>query len=115
MLNGIQIIGVFFGLIWGYFTFLAFKRKELTWREFAGWEALWLTFIYVTLFPGEFSLFSGNLGAIRPMDLLSVLGFIVVLSISFYTYVNLDRLRKQLEKTIRDLALDEVKKTRDKK
>lgn len=112
MLNGIQIIATFFGLVWSYFTFLAFKRSELTIREFIGWEILWIGFILVSIFPTEFELFSGSLGAIRPMDLYSVLGFIVVLSISFYTYVNLDRLRKKVEKTIRDLALDEVRKNK---
>jgi len=58
--------------------------------------------------------FAGNLGAIRPFDLFSVLGFIVVLSISFYTYVSLDRLRKSLERAVRDIAMNEDRPRRKK-
>ena len=107
MVSGIQIIGIVFGLVLSYFSFLHYKRREFTIREFIGWEVVWASFVWVTVFPRTFSIFSSNLGAIRTIDLFSVLGFILVLSISFYTYVNVDRLGKKLEKTIRDLALEE--------
>ena len=108
MVSGIQVIGAVFGLALSYFTFLHFKRREFTLREFVGWQALWAFFMLVPLFPRAFAIFAGSLGALRPLDLFSVLGFIVVLSISFYTYVNVDRLRRSLEKTIRDLALKDL-------
>lgn len=115
MVSGIQLVGIIFALIQGYFTFLHYKREEFTIREFIAWEILWISLGYVTIFPRSFELFSGTLGAIRPLDLFSLLGFIVVLSISFYTYVNVDRLRKKLEKTIRDLALSEMDEEKKKK
>lgn len=114
MVSGIQVIGAIVGLIWSYFTFLHYKRNEFTVREFISWEILWVCFIYVTLNPEAFNVFAGNLGTMRPMDLFSVLGFIVVLSISFYTYTNLDRFRKRMEKAIRDLALADLEKGKKK-
>lgn len=105
MVSGIQIVGAIFGLLVSYFTFLHWKRREFTFREFLGWEAIWVGFIAATLFPNSFSIFLGNLGVLRLLDLFSIIGFILVLSITFYTYVGLDRLRKKLEKAIRDLAL----------
>ena len=108
MVSGIQLLGVFFALVQGYFTFLHFKRQEFTIREFFGWEVIWIGFGLVTLFPERFSLLAGRFGALRPLDLFTVFGFVLVLSISFYTYVNLDRMRKRMERIIRELALSEV-------
>jgi len=107
MASGIQIIGLLFGLIAGYFTFLNFKRGEFTLRECLGWETVWVAFILATVFPQSFKVFSSSLGAVRALDLFTVFGFIVVLSISFYTYINLDRLRRRVEQVVRDLALQE--------
>lgn len=115
MVSGIQLLGVIFGLALSYFTFLCYKRGEFTKRETIGWELLWVIFVLVTMFPEKIAVYSRNLGAIRPLDLFVILGFIIVLSISFYTYVNVDRLRKSFEKTIRELALnhDKVKNKKD--
>lgn len=107
MVSGIQVIGAIFGLALSYFTFLHYKRDEFTIREFLAWEILWVGFILVTLYPNRIQVFAGSLGAIRGFDLFSLFGFIVVLSISYYTYVSLDRLRKSLEKAIRDIAITE--------
>lgn len=107
---GIQIIGMIFALVQSYFTFLHFKRREFTLNEFIGWMLIWLSFALVTFFPQQFSIFANSLGAFRPFDLFTVIGFFVVLSISFYTYVSMDRVRKQLEIAIRELALNEIKK-----
>ena len=110
MVSGIQIIGIIFALAQSYFTFLHYKRKEFTIRECAGWLFIWLMFAVVTLFPGEFRILAGNFGAFRPLDFFTVVGFLVVLSISFYTYINVDRLRKRLEVAVRELALNDVTK-----
>lgn len=109
MVSGIQIIGIIFGLVLAYFSFLHYKRGEFTIREFLGWEGLWVAFILVTVYPSKFLVYSTNLGATRAFDLFSLLGFTVVLTISFYTYVSLDRLRRQLEKAIRDAALSDAR------
>ena len=107
MVSGIQLLGIFFALVLGYFTFLNFKRREFTLREFLGWELLWVGFGVASIFPSDFKIFSGHFGTFRPLDFFVIIGFIVVLSISFYTYVYVDRLRKHMEQVVRDLALSE--------
>jgi len=71
---------------------------------------LWVGFAVVTLYPSMFEVFVKDIGVVRAFDLFSVLGFVVVLSISFYTYVNLDRFRKKMERAIRELSLKEFKR-----
>jgi hypothetical protein len=108
MITGLQVFALFAALILSYFSFLSFKRHEFTLREYLGWQTVWGIFGVVTLFPAQFAVWSTKFGSIRPLDFFTVSGFIVVLSISFYTYVNVDRLRKKLEKAIRDLALKDL-------
>ncbi|MEI6478411.1 MAG: DUF2304 domain-containing protein [bacterium] len=115
MVTGIQLVGIIFGLVLTYFTFLHYKRDEFSLKEFLGWQAIWVCFLAITLFPNTFYSFNSDLGILRPLDLYTILGFIVVMSITFYNYVNVDRLRKQLEKAIRDLALKDFKQDQSKK
>lgn len=110
MITGLQLIAFFAALFLSYFSYLCFKRHDFTLKEYMGWQSVWLVFAIVTLFPEEFSVWSTKFGSIRPLDFFTVIGFIVVLSISFYTYVNVDRLRKKLERAIRDLALSDIEK-----
>ncbi|HSI20937.1 MAG TPA: DUF2304 domain-containing protein [Verrucomicrobiae bacterium] len=112
---GIQVLALLFALIQGYFTYLHFRRNEFTLRECLGWMVIWISFSLVTLFPQVFGAFADSAGAIRALDFFTVIGFIVVLSISFYTYVSVDRLRKKLEKAVRDLALQDTPAKSDKR
>jgi hypothetical protein len=108
MVSGIQTVGILFSLILSYFTFLNYKRGQFTIREMIGWEVVWIGFALVTLYPNMFTVFSGNLGAARVFDLFSILGFVVVLSISFYSYTSLDHLRKKFESSLRDQSLNGI-------
>ena len=51
MVLGIQIAGFLFGLFMIYYSFLNYKRREFTVKEFSFWLILWIGFIIVTLFP----------------------------------------------------------------
>lgn len=114
MVSGIQLIGVIFSLLVSYFSFVNYKRHEFTLREFLGWEIIWVCFLLATLFPQALNIFLPGFGVLRTFDLLSIFGFILVLSITFYTYVTVDRVRKKLEKAIRDLALSHLEEEMDK-
>jgi hypothetical protein len=108
MINGIQLIAVVAALILSYFSYLHLKRNEFTIKEYFGWQLVWVAFAAATLFPDAFKVLAGQFGAFRPLDFFTVLGFVVVLSISFYTYVYLDRVRKKLDRTIQELALQDI-------
>lgn len=110
MISGIQTIALLAAFVLSYFSYLHFKRREFTIREYLGWQVLWIIFAAVTLFPEWFRVLAGKTGALTTLDFFTVMGFVVVLSISFYTYVNVDQLRKRLEKAIRDLALKDLDK-----
>ena len=105
MLLGIQIIGILFGLVMLYITFLHNKRKEFNVSEFLFWIVLWIAFIYITLFPYSLSFGVDSLNFVRVFDFLVVIGFLFVISMSVYNYYLSKSNRKKLEQVVRKVAL----------
>lgn len=115
MLSGLQVVVILFVLIQCYFTYLHFKRREFTLRECVGWLLIWLAFGAVALWPEFFQVVSTQFGAIRSLDFFTIVGFVIVLTISFYTYVQVDRLRKRFERIVRELSLQDLDEAFQKK
>lgn len=107
---GIQILGVIFALFMGYFSFVYFKRREFSLPVLILWEILWFALIFVTIFPTSTNFFLEKLGLARAMDFFMILGFMVVLGLSFYNYIVVGRLQKKIEKLVRKEALKGLKK-----
>lgn len=109
MIMGIQIIGVIFGLIMGYFVFLHYKRKEFNKFQFLLWEFIWFGFIIVILFPRITGSFIHQLGITRSMDLLTILGFMFLTILTFFNYTVLNKLKRKLEENVREESLKNLK------
>jgi len=107
---GVQIIGVIFGLFMAYFSFIYFKREQFSLPILIFWEILWVALIFVTIFPASTNFFLEKLGLTRAMDLFMILGFMVILGLSFYNYIIIARLRKEIEKVVRKEALRDFRK-----
>ena len=112
---GIQIVGVLFGLLILYFTFLNLKRKEFTSREFIVWALLGLVFIVFSAFPNIIYPLSNLVKLKRPLDLFIVLGFMFLIGAMFYTYSNMRYTQKKLEELVRKLAIEKTDDKRRKK
>lgn len=111
MITGVQIIGILFSLAMMYLTFVHSKRQAFGKSETTGWLLLWVALILALLFPNTFNIFTERLGIARAFDLFTVVGFIIVLSMSFHNYVVTSRLRKKLETTVREKALQDSKQS----
>lgn len=105
MITGVQIIGIVFSLTMMYLTFVHSKRRAFNKSETAGWLLLWAIFIVALLFPNTFNIFTQRLGIARAFDLFAIVGFVIILSLSFHNYVTVSRLKKKLEDTVRKEAL----------
>jgi len=110
MLLGIQILGILFGLFMLYISFINYKRKEFTIKEFSFWLVLWISFIIVTLIPGLLDFFVENLKLSRTMDLFIILGFMFLIGALFYTYTIVRRNQKKLEDIVRKTAIEKTEK-----
>ncbi len=109
---GIQILGVLFGLMMIYFSFMHKKRKEFTEKESFFWITIWIFFIIVTLFPTSIDFLAKDiLNMSRTMDFLIITGFIVITGLLFHVYGVSRKTQKKMESVVRSMA---IKRSREK-
>lgn len=107
---GIQIAGSLFGMFMIYYSFLNYKRRQFTSKEFTFWLAIWIIFILIALFPFLLDPIVKSVGFLRALDLLTISGFIFLIAAIFYTYTLTRKNQKQLEEIVRIIAMKKSKK-----
>lgn len=106
MMLGIQIIGILFGLLIMYLTFLNYKRKEFTLNEFSFWTIFGTAFIILSVHPGLLDFIVQKINFARTLDMYIVFGFMFLIAATYYTYSITRRTQKKLEELIRKIALN---------
>ncbi len=101
----IQFSGVLFGVAMLYFTFVKYKRKELSPVELGMWFGIWLLLICIALIPNFLDPIIEPLNFYRRLDFFVVLGFFVLLGLGFYNYSTVKKMEKKLEQYVRQDAL----------
>ena len=102
---GVQILGILFGFFMIYYNFLQYKRKEFTIKEYGVWFIFWGTFVVLTIFPQVLDPLLATFGIIRALDFFIITGFLFLIFVMFYTYVQVRRTQKKLEALVRNIAL----------
>ena len=102
---GIQIIGILFGFFMTYFTFLHYKRKEFTVKEYGFWLIFWGVFIIITLFPQFLDPVLLTLSIARTLDFFIIMGFLFLIFVNVYTYTIVRKNQKKLEEVVREVAM----------
>lgn len=102
---GIQILGILFGFFMMYYTFLHYKRKEYTTKEYAFWSVFWAVFVVVTLFPQILDPVLTTLNIVRALDFFIVVGFLFLMFVVLYTYTIVRKNERKLEEVVRQIAL----------
>ena len=107
MILGIQLLGMLFGFFMLYITFLHKKRRDFTSKEWIVWFVIWISFIYVALFPNSLDfLVKRTLGLQRPLDFFIIIGIMFMVFISFYTYTIVRKNQRKLEEMVRKIAFE---------
>jgi len=102
---GIQILGILFGLFMMYYTFLHYKRKEFTIKEYSFWFVFWGIFVTVTLFPQVLDPVLDTLNISRTLDFFIIIGFLFLIFVVFYTYTIVRKNQRKLEEIVRNIAI----------
>ena len=110
MVLGIQIAGFLFGLFMIYYSFLNYKKKEFTVKEFAFWAVVWILLILVAFFPSILDPIVKYFGFFRALDVLVVSGFLFLIIAVFYTYTLTRKTQKQVETVVRQIAIKRAKR-----
>ena len=101
----IQFLGVIFGTAMMYFTFVKYKRKELSRLESSMWFAGWILLVIIGLFPFTLDFLVAPLHFYRRLDFFVVLGFFLLLGLGFYNYSLVKKMEQKLERYVRSEAL----------
>ena len=104
----ISMAALFIFLI--YYTFLHYKREELTIKEYSFWIFLWALFILVAAYPAILNPIVSSLKVLRKMDFLTILGFMFLTGSMFYIYTIVRNSQKRLEEIVRNMAIKKAKK-----
>ncbi|MBW2967075.1 DUF2304 domain-containing protein [Candidatus Woesearchaeota archaeon] len=116
LIMGIQIIGILFALSMIYYAFLNLKRKQLKRGEFALWLIVWLAFLVMSIFPMYLEKLAHTLSVYRTMDFLIIIGFLFIIMLTFYNYVQVRKNNYKIEQIIRRIAFKKAnsqKKTKN--
>lgn len=108
--TGIQVIGVIFGLIMIYLSYIYLKKKQFDGIDFLFWMTIWICFIIAIVFPDSLNLFVEGFGVVRAMDLLMIIAFIGSFSLLFFVYRKTKENSKRLARLIEGIALKEFEK-----
>jgi len=101
----IQFLGVIFGVAMIYFTFVKYKRKEISKQEGLFWFLLWVLLVVIALIPYALDAIIAPLNFYRRLDFFVVLGFFFLLGIGFYNYSQVKKMERKLEQYVRSEAL----------
>lgn len=108
MLFGVQILGLLFGLVMIYVTFLYYKRANYDRRGFIFWFVIWIGFIFLAMFPKTLYGIMEILKINRTADFFYISGFLFFSVVLFYIYNITKKNQKQLEVLIRKIAFKDV-------
>jgi hypothetical protein len=106
----IQLIGIIFGIAMMYFSFIKYKKKEISKSEFYFWQLGWIGLILVAFVPNIFDPIIGKLNFYRRLDFFVVVGFFALLGLGFYNYSIMRGMEKKMEKFVRRQAMRDVQK-----
>lgn len=110
MVLEIQVIGIVFALVMSYFSFLQLKRKEITGFEFLFWIICWVAIAAIALFPSILDPVVETFAFARALDLVIVVGFLFLVSITYFNYSAIKKIKKKQEIIVREVAFKRAKK-----
>lgn len=108
MIQGIQLLGIFFGLIMIYLTFYNYKRKGLTKQSLTLWIVVWVGIISVAILPQTLYGVMQELSIERTVDFIALIGFAFFAVLIFYLHSKINRMQEKMERLVRNMAIDEA-------
>ncbi len=112
-MSGIQLIAIVFGVGMAFWTYRAYRRKDLLGPEAAVWFAVWIGLILVSAFPDALRSVVGPLKVARLLDLVMIVGILLLSTMVFLLNGRVRRLERRMVDLVRRLALSADEPHRD--
>lgn len=101
----IRIMGLVIGVILVYLTFIFYKRKKISFKEFIFWATIWIGMASLAIFSNILQPVSSFLKLTRIFDLLFLLAITIILIILFLTKIEVKKNKEKVDKLIESNAL----------
>lgn len=105
-----QAFAVFFAIFMIYVIRIHYQKKHFDHFEFGMWLAIWVGFIFLSLFPQTIRGVAETFRIGRVFDAIVILAFMVLTTVTILNRFAIKRLEKKLEEKVRAAALDVKKK-----
>lgn len=110
-----QLVATVFGLFMLYVINIHRRKSRLSSTEVSFWYSTWAFFVIIALFPNLLLEVSMVLRFSRVFDLLVVMAFMVLSTVSISNYLQAKESAHQLEKLVREMAIRDAKHRQKKK
>jgi hypothetical protein len=107
---GIQLIAIIFSLFMIYIATINYRKGEINKIEIMLWVTVWVCALTIVIFPDIVRTFSRTFLVTRIFDLMTMGGFVLVISMCLKNYLSVRRIEKLIENMIRDDAVRNAKK-----
>lgn len=104
-MSGLQLVVIVFGIGMAFWTYRAFRRRDLLGLETAIWIVVWAGLIFVTAFPDLLRSVVGPLKVARLLDLVMIVAILLLSTLVFVLNSRVRRLERRLIDLVRRLAL----------
>ena len=101
----IQLIAIVFGVGMAFWTYRAYRRRDLLSVEAAVWIVVWVGLILVSAFPDALRNVVGPLKVARLLDLVIIAGILLLSTMVFLLNGRVRRLERRIVELVRRLAL----------
>ena len=109
MILPIQIIGILFGLVMLYLTFLYYKKKYYSNASLFLWVFVWIITILVFAIPGTIYGIMDFVNIQRTADFFAAIAIIFLTTIVFYLFGRVKQQEKKMEKLVRKISIEKKK------
>jgi hypothetical protein len=106
MILGMQLLGILFGIVMIYFTFLYYKRHNYDKLAFIFWLVTWLGVITIFGLPKLIYGVMDFLAIQRTADFFTATAIIFLTTLIFYLYSSVKKTESRVERLVRTLALE---------
>ncbi len=104
----VQLLAFTFALAMACLSYVGFRRRQFGIGGFVFWEIIWAGLVVVSLAPGLLQPLARTLRVAHLLDPVVVIGMLVLGAVTYQNYVTAQRLRRQVVRLVRELALAEV-------
>lgn len=106
-----QIFTILFAIFMMYVIRIHRNKDVFDSFEYGAWIAIWIGFIFLSIFPQTMSYVAEVLHIGRVFDAIVIFAFMILGTITIFNRISIKKLEKKLERTVRKQAIDDARST----